>query len=54
VERDSAASAALKKAGWKVAVVWECETKNPDTVRNHLLKALKQARPREVRRERGS
>jgi len=54
VERDRAASAALKKAGWRVAVVWECETINPDTVRNHLLKALKQARPREVRRERGS
>lgn len=45
VERDRAASAALEKAGWKVAVVWECETKNPDTVRQRLLKVVKRACP---------
>jgi DNA mismatch endonuclease, patch repair protein len=27
--RDKAAKAALKKLGWKHAVVWECETKDP-------------------------
>ena len=28
VERDKRNRAALKKAGWKVLVVWECETKS--------------------------
>lgn len=27
VQRDKAASMALKRAGWKVFIVWECETK---------------------------
>lgn len=49
VERDRAASAALRKAGWKVAVVWECEIKNPDTVGKRLLNAIKRARPRAPR-----
>ncbi|QOZ77970.1 very short patch repair endonuclease [Bradyrhizobium sp. CCBAU 53351] len=56
VVRDRAASAALKKAGWKVAVVWECEVKNPDKVGKRLLDAIKRARPRaprEGRREGG-
>lgn len=45
VERDRAATAALKKAGWKVAIVWECETKKPDTVSKRLQAAIKRARP---------
>jgi DNA mismatch endonuclease, patch repair protein len=28
--RDKAAKTALKKLGWKHAVVWECETKDPE------------------------
>jgi DNA mismatch endonuclease (patch repair protein) len=28
--RDKATKAALKKLGWKHAVVWECETKDPE------------------------
>jgi len=28
-ERDKATQAALKKAGWRVLIVWECETRNP-------------------------
>lgn len=30
VERDRTAQAALLEAGWKVLVVWECETKRQD------------------------
>ena len=30
VERDERTRKALEKAGWKVVVIWECETENPD------------------------
>jgi len=36
-ERDKRTTKALRAAGWKVIVVWECETKKPDV----LLKRLK-------------
>lgn len=29
VERDLAARAALEAAGWRVVVIWECETRDP-------------------------
>lgn len=29
VERDQAAAAALRSAGWRVLIVWECETRLP-------------------------
>jgi DNA mismatch endonuclease, patch repair protein len=35
-QRDLIAKAQLKKAGWKVFVVWECETKTPQKVENRL------------------
>lgn len=39
--RDLAASRALRKAGWRVAVVWECETHNPQALLRTLSRLLK-------------
>jgi DNA mismatch endonuclease (patch repair protein) len=40
--RDKLHQRALRKLGWKLVVVWECETENPDrlerTIANRLLK----------------
>ena len=36
VERDRRNLASLKRDGWHVMIVWECETKKP----NHLLKRI--------------
>ena len=38
--RDQAANRALKRAGWKVLVVWECETKNVDRLGKRLSEFL--------------
>ena len=38
IERDAETKTALKKLGWKVGTVWECETKNPVILRSALLK----------------
>ncbi len=40
VERDKFVKKKLRKEGWKVIVVWECETKNPETLKNRLSKYL--------------
>jgi DNA mismatch endonuclease, patch repair protein len=40
VERDQAAITALEEMGWHVAVIWECETTNPDTVKELLRRIL--------------
>ena len=42
VERDKAVKKELRKIGWKVIVVWECELKNikKDKTINRILKAL--------------
>jgi DNA mismatch endonuclease, patch repair protein len=39
-ERDLAALAALKKAGWKTLVVWQCELAAPDRLRDRLRRFL--------------
>lgn len=36
VERDNLASRALRKRGFDVIVVWECEARNPEIVRERL------------------
>lgn len=36
LERDTAAAAALRKAGWRVLTVWECETKLSDKLEEIL------------------
>jgi len=40
VERDAEHLRALKSDGWKVLVIWECETKDGNKVRRRLLKFL--------------
>lgn len=39
--RDRRNLRALRHAGWKVAVVWECELKAPDRVRGRLERFLR-------------
>lgn len=36
VVRDAANQMALQDMGWRVAVIWECETKSPDALIHHL------------------
>lgn len=40
VQRDKDAAAALRKMGWKVLVIWECETKTPVRLEKRVLKFL--------------
>jgi DNA mismatch endonuclease (patch repair protein) len=40
VQRDKDAVAALLKMGWKVLIVWECETKKPAKLERKLRKFL--------------
>ena len=44
IERDKANVAALEKLGWTVAVIWECETRNPDRLRKIVQATLANAR----------
>lgn len=39
-ERDKEHTSALKKAGWKVITIWECELKNQKRLKKKLFKAL--------------
>jgi DNA mismatch endonuclease (patch repair protein) len=43
VERDRNVQRALRKLGWKVITVWECETRNEDKLILQLVKALEKA-----------
>lgn len=36
IARDKKVTTSLKKLGWKVVVVWECELKNPEKVKRRL------------------
>jgi DNA mismatch endonuclease, patch repair protein len=38
--RDTANKAALKKLGWKHAVVWECDTRDPEKLARILARKL--------------
>jgi DNA mismatch endonuclease, patch repair protein len=40
ISRDSQAEAALRVAGWEVLTVWQCETKNREELREHLVNFL--------------
>jgi DNA mismatch endonuclease (patch repair protein) len=40
VERDRRASAALKRLGWRVITVWECEVQAPAKLRSRLCRLL--------------
>ena len=39
-KRDEAAVAALKRLGWDVVIVWECETTNAEKLRSRLVSFL--------------
>lgn len=39
-ERDLANQIALRAIGWKSLVIWECQTKNPGSIRTCLIKFL--------------
>lgn len=40
VERDGRNLTALKRAGWRVLTVWECQTKDPAMLAKRLVKFL--------------
>jgi len=40
VERDERARVALERLGWKVSVIWECETKDPLQIATYLQALL--------------
>ena len=41
VARDARNSAAIRKLGWKVIVVWECETRYPSKLARRLARILR-------------
>jgi DNA mismatch endonuclease (patch repair protein) len=40
VKRDKSSASALRRLGWKVLTIWECETKSPDKLSQKLQKFL--------------
>lgn len=42
-QRDRHATVALRKAGWKVIVIWECEIARPEILMNRLRIGLQQS-----------
>jgi DNA mismatch endonuclease (patch repair protein) len=50
VRRDKRVIASLRARGWRVAVVWECETKEPANLRRKLAGLLKRAPARNTTR----
>jgi DNA mismatch endonuclease (patch repair protein) len=38
--RDRRNALALRRAGWRVIVVWECETEREERLRARIMKAL--------------
>jgi DNA mismatch endonuclease (patch repair protein) len=40
IKRDATVNDALIESGWKVVVIWECQTKNPNSLKERLLGLL--------------
>ncbi|TVQ32112.1 MAG: DNA mismatch endonuclease Vsr [Phycisphaeraceae bacterium] len=40
VARDRRTKSALRRAGWRVIVVWECETRNPEKLSTRLRRLI--------------
>jgi DNA mismatch endonuclease (patch repair protein) len=40
IERDARAAKELTKLGWRVATIWECETKSPEQIATALRKIV--------------
>jgi DNA mismatch endonuclease (patch repair protein) len=49
-DRDRRAQAALRRCGWRVAVVWECETRKPAHLVRRLSRMLPPKSPEGARR----
>src|SRR5262245_18612210 len=49
MKRDRASLAALRKLGWKGAVIWECETRDPERLGRLITRKLKSALSRKPR-----
>lgn len=45
VERDARQQKDLKRLGWRILVIWECDTKQPEKVEELLREAVGQACP---------
>jgi DNA mismatch endonuclease (patch repair protein) len=43
VRRDRVAQDALRSLGWRVTVVWECDTRDPQTLMNTILSVFRPA-----------
>ena len=41
VARDARAVRALRRAGWRVMTIWECETEHPTSVERRVLRTLR-------------
>lgn len=39
-ERDRETAAALERSGWRVETIWQCETRDPETLRSRLNRLL--------------
>jgi DNA mismatch endonuclease (patch repair protein) len=48
VQRDQAAISALEKKGWRVVVIWECETRNIDKLEEHIGTLFRRRRKKKV------
>lgn len=48
VERDKRHIAELENAGWKVLIVWECQTKNAENLKETLSEFLNRNYPAEL------
>lgn len=51
VKRDRRVSAQLRALGWRVNIVWECETKNPEVLRQRLSLMLRRAAARALSKQ---
>lgn len=40
VERDAKAQRELEAAGWRVSIIWECQTKNKDALQTEIQKMI--------------
>ena len=45
VARDRRNEEALRNLGWRVLLIWECETRDKETVRQYLERHIKQGAP---------
>lgn len=45
VDRDARKESELRVAGWRVEIVWECETRNPELLRARLKSLLSYGDP---------